>query len=70
MDVPEVDEAIAEAEEKRQEELKAAEEERLAEIEAAREQEMLESREATTPCPSSKPALSAKVPNLPMSKSR
>ena len=46
MDVPEVDEAIAEAEEQRQEELKAAEEERLAEIEAAREQEMLESREA------------------------
>ena len=35
MDVPEVDEAIAEAEEQRQEELKAAEEERLAEIEAA-----------------------------------
>ena len=46
MDVPEVDEAIAEAEEQRQEEFKAAEEERLAEIEAAREQEMLESREA------------------------
>jgi uncharacterized protein YfaP (DUF2135 family) len=46
IDVPEVQDTMAEIEQQRQAELEAAEAQRQAEIDAAREQEMLESRQA------------------------